>query len=98
MVQSLGNLMLVVRIETFMCQAKKEIGVLNFFPFKSWKPFEEYNFKECHDEMVSMSKLQKMIMVDHCPLLVVMQVGCNSTKVAKVRPIMLLFSILMSLN
>jgi hypothetical protein len=45
-----------------------------------------------------MSKLQKRIIVEHCPLFVVMQVSCNSNKVAKVRPIMLLFSILISLN
>jgi hypothetical protein len=45
-----------------------------------------------------MSELQKRIMVKHCPLFAVMQVGCKSTKVTKVRPIMPLFSILMSLN
>jgi hypothetical protein len=45
-----------------------------------------------------MSKLQTKIIVEHCSLFVVMQVGCNSTKMAKVRPILLLFSTLISLN
>jgi hypothetical protein len=55
MVQSLGNLVLdVARIETFIYQAKQEIEVLKICPLKSWRPLEEYNFKECHDEMVPM--------------------------------------------